>query len=176
MQWGLGVGLMVAWLHPQSRIIALRSCNRMKRGNVAVLERRAPFSRGWLWSLGLMCLLQVTFADSQLGNLASVAPTKAKPTFTDSGVASYYADKFHGRMTANGETFDMNALTAAHRTLPFGTKLKVTSIASSRSVVVRINDRGPYAKGRVIDLSLAAAKELQMVRSGVAEVKLEILK
>lgn len=91
-------------------------------------------------------------------------------------MASYYADKHHGRLTANGETFDMYALTAAHRTLPFGTKLKVTSLANNRSVLVRINDRGPFVKGRVIDLSLAAATELQMLKSGITEVKLEIVK
>ena len=70
----------------------------------------------------------------------------------------------------------MYALTAAHRTLPFGTKLKVTSLANNRSVLVRINDRGPFVKGRVIDLSLGAAKELQMVQSGLAKVKLEVVR
>ena len=94
----------------------------------------------------------------------------------DTGVASYYADKHHGRLTANGETFDMHALTAAHRTLPFGTKLKVTSLANNRTVLVRINDRGPFVNGRIIDLSLGAAKQLDMIQSGLTQVKLEIVK
>ena len=110
------------------------------------------------------------------GKLASVAPGTARSEIVDTGVASYYADKFHGRTTANGETFDMHALTAAHRTLPFGTKLKVTSLANNRSVLVRINDRGPFVNGRIIDLSLGAATELQMIQSGLAPVKLEIIK
>jgi len=91
------------------------------------------------------------------------------------GLASYYADKYHGRTTASGETFDMNALTAAHRTLPFGTLVKVTQLENNRSVIVRINDRGPFIDGRVIDLSRAAATELQFTRAGLAKVKVEII-
>jgi rare lipoprotein A len=78
----------------------------------------------------------------------------------EEGMASYYADALQGRRTASGELFDMHALTAAHRTLPFGTRVEVTNLENGRSVVVRINDRGPYAEGRVIDLSQAAAREL----------------
>ena len=89
------------------------------------------------------------------------------------GVASYYADDFHGKKTSNGETFDMNELTAAHRTLPFGTKVKVINQNNGKSVVVRINDRGPFLKGRIIDLSEAAAKKIDMISSGTAPVKLE---
>jgi rare lipoprotein A len=91
------------------------------------------------------------------------------------GVASYYAHKYHGRTTANGEMFDMHALTAAHLTYRFGTRVKVTHMENGRSVIVRINDRGPFVKGRVIDLSLAAAEELDMIESGLARVSLEIL-
>jgi rare lipoprotein A len=94
---------------------------------------------------------------------------------SETGVASYYADKYHGKQTASGEIFDMHALTAAHPTYKFGTRVKVTHLENKRSVTVRINDRGPFIKGRVIDLSLAAAKELQMVKSGIAQVKLEIV-
>jgi rare lipoprotein A len=93
----------------------------------------------------------------------------------EKGVASYYAHKYHGRTTANGEVFDMHALTAAHRTYRFGTRVKVTHLGNNRSVVVRINDRGPFVNGRIIDLSLAAAEELQMIESGLARVSLEIL-
>jgi rare lipoprotein A len=88
------------------------------------------------------------------------------------GMASYYGEGFRGRLTANGEKFDPDALTAAHRTLPFGTCLRVESIGSGRSVRVRVNDRGPYAGGRIIDLSEAAARALDMLRTGVARVRL----
>ena len=81
--------------------------------------------------------------------------------------------EFHGRRTANGEHFDLHAMTAAHRTLPLGSYVRVTSLANSRSVVVRINDRGPYARGRVIDLSYLAATALGMHRAGVTKVKME---
>ena len=90
-----------------------------------------------------------------------------------SGMASWYGGKFHGRKTANGETYNMNALTAAHKTLPFGTKVRVTNTRNGDSVVVRINDRGPFIAGRVIDLSRAAAGQIGV--SGVAPVKLAIL-
>lgn len=91
------------------------------------------------------------------------------------GVASYYGRKFHGRRTANGERFDMNAMTAAHKTLPFGTRVRVTNPRNGRSVTVRINDRGPFIRGRTIDLSRAAAEELGMISSGHAQVELDVL-
>jgi rare lipoprotein A len=101
--------------------------------------------------------------------------SEAKPVAAEVGVASYYGAKFHGRLTANGETFNMNDLTAAHPRLAFGTRVKVTLLEANRSVIVRINDRGPFVKGRIIDLSQAAAQELRMIRSGIARVKLEVL-
>lgn len=91
------------------------------------------------------------------------------------GVASYYAHRFHGRRTASGERFDMAALTAAHRTLPFGTKVRVTNPATGRSVVVRINDRGPFHGGRLIDLSQAAAQRLGLIARGSGRVELALL-
>lgn len=94
---------------------------------------------------------------------------------SQSGVASWYGPKFHGRQTANGERFNQNDLTAAHRTLAFGTKVKVTNLDNGRSVVVRINDRGPYAKNRIIDLSREAAKRVGMINSGTAKVRLQVL-
>jgi rare lipoprotein A len=93
--------------------------------------------------------------------------------FHQIGRASWYGRFFHGRRTANGERFDMHAMTAAHRTLPLGSYVRVTNPANSRSVIVRINDRGPYARGRVIDLSMAAAAMLDMRHSGTARVKIE---
>lgn len=94
---------------------------------------------------------------------------------TITGPASWYGPGFQGRRTANGERFDQNALTAAHRTLPFGTKVKVTCRNSGRSVTVRINDRGPFTGGRVIDLSRAAASQIGIQRRGVGPVSIEVL-
>jgi len=91
------------------------------------------------------------------------------------GTASYYADAFHGKQAANGEIFDMNDLTAAHRTLPFGTRVKVTNLSNQKSVVVRVIDRGPYVEGRIIDLSLAAAKAVDMIGTGTARVRIEVV-
>ena len=91
------------------------------------------------------------------------------------GTASYYGEKFHGRKTANGETFNMYKLTAAHRVLPLGTVIRVTHLTNGRRVVVKVNDRGPFIEGRVLDLSFAAALELEMVAAGTAEVMIEIV-
>ena len=91
------------------------------------------------------------------------------------GTASYYADEFHGRKTANGETYDMHKLTAAHRSLPFNTSVRVTNLKNNRSVTVRINDRMPDFKNRVIDLSYGAAKQIGMIQDGIVEVRVEIL-
>ncbi len=91
------------------------------------------------------------------------------------GVASYYGDGFNGHRTASGERFNMHGLTAAHRTLGFGTRVMVTNKANGRSVEVTINDRGPYAHGRTIDLSKGAAREIGMLGNGVARVELEIV-
>ncbi len=93
--------------------------------------------------------------------------------FRQLGLASWYGRGFHGRRTANGERFDMYAMTAAHRTLPLGSYVRVTSLTNSKSVVVRINDRGPYMRGRVIDLSYVAATALGMHRAGVTKVAIE---
>lgn len=92
------------------------------------------------------------------------------------GMASWYGKEEQGHLTANGERFDMRAFTAAHRTLPMQTRVRVTSRANGRSVVVRINDRGPYARGRIIDLSWAAAKALDMLDRGVVPVLVEVLR
>ena len=92
------------------------------------------------------------------------------------GVASYYGKKFHGRKTANGEVFNMYKLTAAHRVLPLGTEVRVTNLSNGRWVEVKVNDRGPFIEGRVLDLSFAAALELEMVQAGTSEVMIEILK
>lgn len=87
------------------------------------------------------------------------------------GVASYYSDRHHGGKTASGERYDRNAMTAAHRSLPFGTRVRVRDLESGREVTVRINDRGPFVKGRIIDLSRAAAEQLHLIERGVAKVR-----
>jgi rare lipoprotein A len=97
----------------------------------------------------------------------------SRPTYMEVGTASWYGEAFHNRRTANGELYDMNALTAAHRTLPFNTRVRVTNMSNGQSVEVRITDRGPFVPGRVIDLSYAAAKRLDMWRQGTARVKIE---
>lgn len=94
---------------------------------------------------------------------------------TATGVASWYGGKFHGRRTASGETYNQHALTAAHRTLPFGTEVVVTNQNNGKSVVVRINDRGPFSGGRIIDLSHKAASQIGMINSGTARVRLEVI-
>ena len=91
------------------------------------------------------------------------------------GTASFYGKRFHGRTTANGERFNMNAMTAAHKSLPFGTKVKVTNRNNGKSVIVRINDRGPYHGNRVIDLSRGAAAKIGMLNSGTARVSIQVL-
>ncbi len=94
----------------------------------------------------------------------------------ETGKASFYADKFVGRKTASGAVFKQNKLTAAHKTLPFGTKVKVKNQANGKTVKVRINDRGPFVQGRIIDLSKKAAKRLNMVNTGVTNVTIKYKK
>lgn len=130
--------------------------------------------------LSIACLI-VTHDPRQNQNLTStsLSPFITTPIahydFTTLGRASWYGVPFHGRTTANGEKYDMNKLTAAHKTLPFGSVVKVTNLKNSKSVFVRINDRGPYIRGRQIDLSHAAAVQLDMVSTGVSSIKMEIL-
>ncbi len=95
--------------------------------------------------------------------------------YTQTGLASYYADKFHGRRTSSGEIYNKHKLTAAHRELPFGTMVKVTNLRNNKSVVVKINDRGPWISTRIIDLSYAAAKEIDMIAAGEVPVKIEVV-
>jgi rare lipoprotein A len=109
----------------------------------------------------------------QVENPLSQTADGAASPFGQIGVASYYAKKFQGRRTASGERYDLHALTAAHRTLPLGSYVRVTTISSARSVIVRINDRGPYTRGRMIDLSYAAAAALGLPRAGVLLVRVE---
>lgn len=110
-------------------------------------------------------------------NMQGFYKTEAVPvgeTFT--GEASYYGPGFHGKKTANGETYDQDAMTCAHKTLPFGTILEVTLLSTGKSIEVRVTDRGPYKDGRILDLSVAAARQIGLIGPGVGEVRAKVLK
>lgn len=112
---------------------------------------------------------------SGLGTQRVVHPPGYPLGYVERGEASWYGPGFHGNKTANGETYDMHRLTAAHRTLPLGSVALVRSLTNGREVTVRINDRGPFARGRVLDLSLAGAQALQMVGAGTDEIELRVV-
>lgn len=114
----------------------------------------------------------IVFATVSLLLVSCHRKTAGSKSGTESGYASYYADKYEGRKTSNGEIFRQRKLTAAHKSLPFGTKVKVTNLSNGRTVKVRINDRGPFIEGRIIDLSKAAAKKVDMISAGVTKVKI----
>lgn len=101
--------------------------------------------------------------------------TPPRATGVQTGKASWYGRPHHGRKTASGEIYDMAELTAAHRTLPLGTRVRVTNVANGRTVIVRVNDRGPFTDGRILDLSHAAARELDALGAGVVTVRIEVL-
>lgn len=121
--------------------------------------------------LGLVVLMLLWF----VGCAPKFGTVERFVGWTEKGYASWYGKTFHGKTTASGEAFDMYAITAAHRTLPFGTKVKVINRNNGRSVVVRINDRGPSIRKRIIDLSYAAANKIDMVADGVVPVTLRVV-
>ncbi|MEX0661886.1 MAG: septal ring lytic transglycosylase RlpA family protein [Balneolaceae bacterium] len=116
-------------------------------------------------------ILLVGFIVSSCGTIQNAETVRT----LDTGMASWYGPNFHGKLTANGETYNMNDLTAAHRSLPFNTVVKVTNLDNDRSVVVRVNDRGPYVGNRIIDLSRGAARKIDMEDAGVANVRIELV-
>ena len=120
----------------------------------------------------LLIVLATLLASSAMANDL----TLGDPGWTQTGKASYYSSRLHGRGTASGEPYDETDLTAAHPQLPFGTLIEVTNLYNNRSVVLRINDRGPFIDHRVIDLGHGAASELGLTASGIAQVKLEVLR
>jgi rare lipoprotein A len=139
---------------------------------------RSPFSSNRSSRLnrplaGFLCVLFVLALSSCGTTPKSGAP--AAIGHVESGMASFYGNEFQSRKTSNGEIFDQAKHTAAHRTLPFGTRLKVTNTQNSKSVVVRINDRGPFAKGRIIDLSSSAFKSIANLNVGVISVRIEVI-
>ena len=106
-------------------------------------------------------------------NFCNICTGQQRPG--EEGIASYYHNRFHGKATASGELYDKNKFSAAHKKLPFGSKVRVTNLANQKSVVVVINDRGPFTGNRIIDISYAAADSIDMIRKGVVKVRLEIL-
>lgn len=125
-----------------------------------------------LWVLGVAAVLLLHLSGCSERREAAKQPTTGKEYV---GFASFYGSDFAGKKTASGRIYDPNAMTAAHRTLPFGSRVRVTNLQNDRSVVVEIIDRGPSKKSRLIDLSLEAAKKLDMVQDGVVRVRLEVL-
>ena len=127
----------------------------------------------------LVALLGAGGCGGTAGAGGALRPDDVRPhqvVATETGEASWYGERFHGRRTASGESFDMHAFTAAHRRLPFGTLCRVTSLRSGRSVIVRINDRGPWSKRRVIDVSRAAAEVLGLILAGHLPVRVDVLR
>ncbi|MFQ5720713.1 MAG: septal ring lytic transglycosylase RlpA family protein [Acidobacteriota bacterium] len=124
-------------------------------------------------------LILAGFALVSLAACGGRSPLRAGPPvpvgLARTGIASWYGPKFQGRLTASGERYDMLDLTAAHRTLPFNTYVRVTNLTNSRSLVVRINDRGPFVRGRIIDLSFASAKILGISHAGLAKVRIRVM-
>ena len=127
---------------------------------VADRKRSAPRRRRGLLALAILSL---------------VLPFGAAQSRTQVGVVSWYGGAFHGRTTASGERFNSRTMTMAHRTLPFGTKVRVTNLRNGRSVVVRVNDRGPFVGKRIADLSQAAAADIGIMRRGVARARIEVV-
>ncbi|HEU0123666.1 MAG TPA: septal ring lytic transglycosylase RlpA family protein [Bryobacteraceae bacterium] len=130
------------------------------------------FSRCFLLSSALLPLF---FFVSCGGRRASVQPPVARIGSTQEGIASWYGDPYHGRRAANGEVFDMDKPTAAHPTLPFETWVRVRHLANHKDTEVRITDRGPFVKGRIIDLSRSAAREIELIREGTAKVRITVI-
>lgn len=137
-----------------------------------VKEARQPVSLAVQSPLLAKDTSAVTNDEDVLERLTAVASNSVS-RFKQTGLASWYGRKFHGRKTASGETFNMNAMTAAHRSLPFNCYVKVTNKSNGKSVVVKVNDRGPFHGNRVLDLSYGAAKEIGLAQSGTGNVTIE---
>ncbi|MEN8165236.1 MAG: septal ring lytic transglycosylase RlpA family protein [Acidobacteriota bacterium] len=131
----------------------------------------------WVFAVQLLCVAALaSFVVGCASSRVPTEPTKARSTgWTEKGDASWYGEPYHGRRTASGEVYDMHEMTAAHRSLPFGTEVRVKRRDTEAEVEVRITDRGPFIKGRIIDLSFAAAKVIGLDIDGVAPVKLKVI-
>ncbi len=132
-----------------------------------MINRNLTLYLGWL--IALLTVVPICRAQSS-------PPVKTGPAGSETGFAIYYSDQLVGRPLANGEKYDNKALSAAHRTLPFGTMVKVTNLKNNKSTIVKINDRGPHgSKANIIDLSRRAAEEIDMIKDGKAKVKIEVV-
>lgn len=154
---------------------AMSACSSSVRFSSRGVQNSSPPSNG-----GLFASTPATTPSSGKQTAApktsqANASTLKTSDMNFSGIASYYGDEFHGRKTANGEIYDRSEFSAAHRSLPFGTYLKVRNLSSDRSVIVRVNDRGPFKATRVLDVSFAAAQELGLVKTGTAEVEVTVM-
>ncbi|MCB1021036.1 MAG: septal ring lytic transglycosylase RlpA family protein [Acidobacteria bacterium] len=127
------------------------------------------------WLPAVFCLAVFAASCGKKLDVSLPPPTPARIGAVETGEASWYGKPYHGRRTSNGEVYDMNGLTAAHLSLPFDTRVRVTNLANGRSVELRINDRGPFLRARVIDVSRKAAQQLDMMASGTARVRLEVI-
>ena len=149
------------------------------RSGIAAARRRAWTAPGVLLLVALgtwgCATVKTPVPEPAIGALREDDPSSATGP-SEVGLASWYGEPHHGQPTASGEIFDMTQLTAAHRTLPLGTRLRVVNLENGRIVRVRVNDRGPYVAGRILDLSREAARALAMVERGVVPVKLEIIR
>lgn len=119
---------------------------------------------------------RAALAGALVAGLLAAGCGSSRPGFTQSGQGSYYANKFRGRPTASGVPYRPSKMTAAHNTLPFGTRIRVTNVRNGRSVNVTVNDRGPHVAGRIVDVSGKAARRLDLVRAGVVPVRLEVIR
>jgi rare lipoprotein A len=169
--WDMRYAIDIREVNPRSHISDLTSQSR---------NRRNPLGNLLLSFLFLLAACASTPPAAQRGDSYSIAgkryyPIRSSAGFVQRGFASWYGGKFHGRLTSNGERYNMYGRTAAHKTLPFDTYVRVTNLNNGRKTLVRINDRGPFVHGRIIDLTYTAAHELDMLEDGVVEVKIEAL-
>ncbi len=145
-----------------------------KMGDILEYKPKRPADTqimyGWVWGR------RAAAAALAAAGLLAGGCGSSRPGFTQTGQGSYYADKFNGRPTASGARYRPGYMTAAHNTLPFGTRIRVTNVRNGRSVKVTVNDRGPHAPGRIVDVSRKAARRLDLVRAGVVPVRLEVIR
>ena len=172
---GTVIGLLLVLMFAVSGLLAVRNNSSLTSAAVVVESAKQPAGSSTVDEdkKRVATPAPTTVVENRMTEEAKKAAAATRAL--GSGEASYYGAAFAGRPTANGEQFNPAEMTAAHRTLPFGSKLRVTNTKNGRSVIVRVNDRGPYAHNRVIDLSEGAAERIGMVQSGTANVKLELI-